>query len=464
MVLTEQDLSQKFVPGPESLLMDYTFIQQDDFYNQVDRKGLPRNISYVDFSKKFSGFPVEPDMLIVGHLHHQKESHKDGGVNMVNYIATAAEGKLKGKLDPGNSSKMERSALEESLKSFSSVVAEQPIAEVSRREMREYEWKTVVLPDGREQMRLVSSFGDMDSILEEALRSSQSAEFERERYQANLKNYRALQQARENRDYRPFVEFSPSPELTPEAKARGYFGMDALFIYKFDKDSNKEVIEQRWLKAQKKDYRKLLGELEGQEYLYLSDAGIMNRSRFIDQTQEKRIHQFIDKNNGKFVAQPELEIFRRDELQPRIRKMVEPIIQIAAEKMISGIPFDKELEELEAAGAYLQHLLREKIKELLGVDKTRITISQEDKDLIENDSVYLAMFVERNKDKMPLGGCGGSNDKNSNGMTTSMAEILSGEDGKGRLEFTCPHCGYKDKRERNKLKPICKNCGGEICK
>jgi hypothetical protein len=429
---------------PKAFDVPYAFETQEEFYTKVKEAKLPQDVSFARFKAHFTDSGADPNTQILGFLHHKKEAYADKKVNMINYVATTAEGKLKEEPQKG---------LLESLDNFSSVVVEQPLAEVSKRDVREYEWQTKVLPDGREQMSLVSQFGDMDTILEEALRSSQVADFEHDRYKANLNNYKKIQSARERGDHTPFVEFSPSPDLTPQAKARGYFGMDAIFFYRYDKETGKEVIEQRWLKAPKEAYWKLVGDLSQENYAYLSDAGIMNKSQFLTESQEEVINQFIDDNNGKFKDQAELEIYRYEQLEPKIKKMAEPILEIAAQKMILGMPIDDELKQLEATGAYLQHLLREKVKNLLGVDKTRTNLTDELKTRLENDSAYLAQFVAQNRAKMPLAGCGGSNDAESNGMSTGMMD--AGKDKYGSLTFRCPACGENHTRSPGKLMVTC---------
>lgn len=428
-------------------------MEAEEFYNAVKIARLPRNLTYHDFAGRFSSVKNNPRLLLKGYLYHQKESYHEKQMNMVNYVATVVEGMGIDKNDSGKGN-----AMCEALDNFSSIVVEKPIAEVTKREERRYGWEKIT-NKGKKEMKLKSQFGYFDEILEESLHSSQPADFEYERYQANLENYKKLRNARERGDYRTFVEFSPSPVLTNEARKRGYFGMDTIFFYRFDGKSGEEVIEQRWLKTSKKNFTNLISELSHEQYMYLSDGALMRKSRIVNQDEEERVNGFIDSNNGEFINRPELKEYQEKELRDKIRNMVQPILEIAAQKMLVGIPFERELDQLEAAGAYLQYLLREKIKDLSGIDKTRITISPEIRNKLETDRVFLAQFVEENKKKMPLGGCGGSNEKESNGMSRGMTDILKDEHGSLVFEEPCPFCNSRHRRKRGELLTECPYTG-----
>ena len=72
--------------------------------------------------------------------------------------------------------------------------------------------------------------------------------FEIKRNQANLKSLREIQDGLEEPNEFKFVELSPSPKITEEAKQRGYDGRDSIFVY--TKNKNGEVdVKQHWFKA-----------------------------------------------------------------------------------------------------------------------------------------------------------------------------------------------------------------------
>lgn len=105
--------------------------------------------------------------------------------------------------------------------------------------------------------------GWAEDIYEHAIdeNNSQLPLFEINRNQANLKNLNTIQENINNEKDFKFVEFSPSPNITDEAKQRGYDGRDSIFVYTKNIDGDIDV-KQYWYSAiDINEYSKLLNEL-----------------------------------------------------------------------------------------------------------------------------------------------------------------------------------------------------------
>lgn len=77
--------------------------------------------------------------------------------------------------------------------------------------------------------------------------NGQIPEFEIARNQANAANLDAMQTLKNQGSQGFFIELSPSPVITDEAKKRGYDGRDSIFVY--DLSGNKSIaVDQHWFK------------------------------------------------------------------------------------------------------------------------------------------------------------------------------------------------------------------------
>jgi len=126
----------------------------------------------------------------------------------------------------------------------------------------EYSLKTDFDPiDGKHKVKFGQGWAE--DIYNHAIdeNNSQLPLFEINRNQANLKNLNTIQKNLNNEKDFKFVEFSPCPKITNEAKQRGYDGRDSIFVY--TKNSNGEIeVKQYWYSAiDINDYTKLLNEL-----------------------------------------------------------------------------------------------------------------------------------------------------------------------------------------------------------
>lgn len=119
--------------------------------------------------------------------------------------------------------------------------------------------------------------------------------FEKARNLANLRNLASMEWLKANGEKGIFIEISPSPELTPEAKARGYDGRDSIFFYDLSAEDRIKVT-QHWFKSDDlQQYPQLISSLRDsatspaelevgedlEQFKALPDAQIMARYLYL---------------------------------------------------------------------------------------------------------------------------------------------------------------------------------------
>ncbi|MEK7165333.1 MAG: hypothetical protein AAB874_00815, partial [Patescibacteria group bacterium] len=257
---------------------------------------FPEEVNLGDFLAYFKQSGILDDLIIEGFLHVKKEQLNDGATNPVNYVADIVQAAINldedNQITGGNLDfKSERfhRGLTEVMSNLLAMVAEHPLAKVTKREPpKNYFWV-----NDQGNWRLRGEYGFFDEILQEAQLSSQKKPFETARYKVNEQNYNSLRDHRVAMfegeinpvDEEVFVEFSPSPELTTAAKDRGYLGNDCIFFFKLDPVTGNEVQEQRWLKVTHEEFAKFLTRLTGNPLPEVSDVTIMKTSNFFSASE-----------------------------------------------------------------------------------------------------------------------------------------------------------------------------------
>ena len=356
---------------------------------------------------------------------------------------------------------------EEIVANLVSVAVEHPLAEATKRESRIEEW---VIVDGKPMLRCYTT--TMDEILHSAKISSQTLDFELDRFEANERNYNLLRDGRMQGKRQTFIEFSPSPEITDEAFERGYEGRDTIFFFEID-DKGRETITQRWLMSPRSEYVGLLETL-GQEYdENATDVDIMNKSGFFTDEQVASIEAFIDGRVGKILAhQNEFDSYIKGELTPFLVHTLREPLHSAAEKLIRGEDISFEMKIMENELKYAQAKMTTYIFEQTG---ERIDGHILEKSEIANlDANWGARqrYVEVND--LPLLACDMSSKLRSRPtFFMSMGEMVKawtkGEDEFGPSTFACPNCGKILTRGEGEIRSSCDSkdeggCGGAIKK
>lgn len=340
---------------------------------------------------------------------------------------------------------------QEMVSNMLSLVAELPLAEVAKPKKLILSWQG--------DWRLRSDFGYLDEILDSALASSQMLAFERPRYQANKENYYRLRQSRKEHDQRTFVEFSPSPNLTPEARQRGYFGNSCIFFYEFDPEKQTETIYQRWLKASWSDFYDLLGLVTEHTY---SDAQIMRASNFFEPEDIQMIEAFIDNHHGRIGEKvDEIYHYVDTSLRAFLIEQLTETLQRGVIKLIEGQEIAEECEEIKATLAYAQLKLKNKIAKMTNLETSGPYLTDEEERLYDQNMDDRIKFVE--KEHIPLYGCGINTETSSRSGSSSdvygRADSFSAvEDQYGSLWFECPHCQQMVPRPLWQLVTICLGC------
>ncbi len=412
---------------------------------------IPRTLNFKEFSDYFSTIGFAQDVIVPGFLHLKKEQLKNCETgNAVNFFAEIAHGAL---LDRTSE------AFEQSIDNILSLVAEHPLAETTKVEQRIFKW---------DNGRLRTKFGYMDAILDNAISSSQTLSFEVDRFKANKTNYDRLKDGRRNGNTDVFVEFSPSPPPSSETLSRGYLGNDCVFFYIYDKKNNQEIVVQRWLKAGKERFGELLSSLGREVGNNPSDIGIMQKGDFFDENEVNLIEDFIDNNNGSLLERRDaIDRYVQDDLRSFVEREVGKVLIEGAYKLINGQDITKESKELIHSLVYAQLKLRNKLADLTGLTTVApVHMSSNQIQLLDSSREVRAQFMEQNKDKVVLSGCGvnvedilsggssgnGAFGVNSNTWFSAPDTIMTADD------FQCPECGHVlGKGERSSGE--CGKCG-----
>ncbi|MBN1915999.1 hypothetical protein JW796_03340 [Candidatus Dojkabacteria bacterium] len=258
-------------------------------------------------------------------------------------------------------------ALTESLTDIYTQIVEHPIAETTAIYEYSLPWDKSNLP-----WKLATGNRTLDEIYREAINnaSGQIPEFEILRNTINLSNYEKLRRARQMGDKRNFVEFSPSPPLTEEAKKRGYLGNDTIFL--FINENGTEKVIQKWLPATSTlDYEELLNELAiNTDSNNLSDLSIMASSGFFDDNKLRIITDFIEQRT-KGLEEMKIrliEAYAKTFVWERVREEFRTLITATAAKLNKGENISKELSFINETMAVLQFGFRKYIHDVMKLE------------------------------------------------------------------------------------------------
>lgn len=249
--------------------------------------------------------------------------------NSINYVADI----IRAEAEEGRESVY---TVEENL--FTAVV-EHPMSESVTEYKYELDWQ-----EDEGEMKLVTDFGTLDDIYKEGVEneSGQIPEFERQRNIKNKQLYEKLKKYRSEGNYSPVVEFSPSPEMTEEAKERGYKGNDAVFIYEYE--DGKEKVTQHWIDKQSmNEYQELIKTLDQYSGLprrfknYLNDLDVMDASDIVNQEQYDVLMDFIDERKPDIDTYKDKVIeYAQNIIRPKIKAEVYPLVQELAKEIVNG--------------------------------------------------------------------------------------------------------------------------------
>lgn len=348
-----------------------------------------------------------------------------------------------------------------------SAVTEIPRSEVLAQDARTWIWDKTGI-----QWKLLGRYSYLDDILSTSISSPQTLSFEMPRFQQNYRNYLQLCTARTSGERRTFVEFSPSPVLTEEAKARGYTGKDTIFFHIFDEQTGAEIVVQEWLEAEWSDYNALFKRL-GQfpNHVVLTDVSIMQQSNFFDEDNISAIYQFINNNrDAKFaVNQQDLFVIKQvheviGETRKFIKREVMPVIIEAALNNVPGkndgliYIIEKDLRYIQAR---VQVMLQQYTQTQLPYAGELLAFV----DKMDCDATARQWFVEQNR--VAFTGCGMQYQEMS--LFSFTAPVMEGallfqEDDYGTRLFTCSKCMETSIRPYNTLFTHCPKCNGAIPK
>lgn len=434
------------------------FLQQISTLERIGQ--FPSNVTFEKFSDYYSRLHYPTDLIIKGFLHLKNEQFRDTQGNPVNYFTTVAETMLRTmhqrQLHLNTEQFVQSEGFVEAINNLVSMVAEHPLADVTKRETRVETWVF-----GKKGLRLRGQFGYLDEILEEALVSSQTLPFEKPRFHANLENYHKLVAGRKRGDDRVFVEFSPSPTITPLAQNRGYLGNSCIFFFNHDPSTHTETVEQRWIKTDWLTFARIVGELGLHVPQNYTDVDLMKMSGFLNSDKANQLHELIDLTNGKFVAhQDELNGYVWGELREFIAGDLSELLIRGSWKLIHGQGIEEESKELMDALRFAQFTLRHKIQEITGISAVAISVTAQELKRLTVDWVFRVQFVEKND--LPLSGCGFGSSSLLDEVGSSVGAAVFGRDKHGHREFHCEKCNTSSIRQVNTLFTNCPNCGEKI--
>lgn len=376
-------------------------------------------------------------LVLEGFLFLKKEQYQDPDrAHAINFIADTALAytKVLGNGDYFWRDRPDEAILERVFDNVLATVVERPLEQATGSETRIEQWEN---HNGR--LRLRCGAGYLDDILITAEASKQKAPFEALRYSANRQNYFGkLLPGRTNGDQRTFVEFSPTPDLTEDARGRGYFGKDAVYFFEFDPQTRREMMTQRWLVAPRSAYIQLLRTLGRSMPDGADDVAIMQQSDFFSSEQSATIHQFIEEYHRRlYLWKEHIEAHVHDEIRPFLERALSPILGIAAAKLIHGQDFSHEMNMIVATLQFAQAKMNTMIADISGLNLPGYTISARDEAefLQLNPADRIRFAKERN---LPLVGCGININQNPYGIPTSMGDAQFAIEGWNIGK--CTHC------------------------
>ncbi len=376
------------------------------------------------FVDAFSGTDVPPMVLLDGFLHLKEEQLGGRMGNAVNFFTTVSRKLIDEKVFlqtndvvlRSSSSEYVRQGVGESLDNILATVAEYPLAEVAKKEQRILAWT-----DQYDDLESENGFS-VARIMQNALQTSQKRDFEYDRYLANDDNFNRLRAARKRGDTRTFVEFSPSPEITPDAVSRGYLGNSCVFFYEYDPQTRKETVTQRWLRADMDAFEEMIRDGLGFDIAESADdATIMYASNFIDEPQMRLVESFIDTNNGKITDNYySLYEYKDTDLRKFLTKKLYASLIAGAQKLLDGESIEDDMTQLIDVLTYGQFRLRNKIASISGLrTSSRLALGEESVQVLSEIQIQrldtnqeaFALFMDQNRERMQLVGCGVNEDQ-----------------------------------------------------
>ncbi|KXK27262.1 MAG: hypothetical protein TR69_WS6001000136 [candidate division WS6 bacterium OLB20] len=373
------------------------------------------------------------------YVRSVKDRYAGIAANAVNYVATLLEGYLI------STPEAIAAARAEAHSNLFRAVREHHTASATGKDSYCLHWTDTPLGPA-----LKSQFGLLDDLFAETDSSAQleGFEFEQPRNTQNRLFYERLKRARAAGYNGPMAEFSPRPEMTQQAYARGYEGNDTILIYR--SENGTEHVEQLWFKgaASYEAYRPLLQQLASDpvrsavcEYSsepdplqnmpgILDDIAIMSTSGRVSEDFIDSLRQFASTQRLKTLP-PEkvslLQDFMLLDVQSQVYDSILPIAESEAARLSSSREGWIEIETLEEIAAAImrqQFRIEQYIKALQGETCTLDSfdsLSRDDQDTMMRQ----ANFV--------LKGCGfsyaanrqnGSNAGFSPGMEISLRPAL----------------------------------------
>jgi hypothetical protein len=344
------------------------------------------------------------------------------------------------------------------------------------------------LPTYNDQMRIPL----LESMYDDGINSPQIPPMERCRNRLNKSFYfdKVLPTRQAGNFDNVLVEFSPSPILTEEMKARGYDGYHCLQIWQYLYDSNCEEVTVYWIDKnypidifqqlandilQDNAFRSYidrdLSQLANTHPTELTDLVIMQASGSFDQSELLLIKNFIDRYRLPMVTK-KIESYVYEELVWSINSRLVPLVEQGASKLAMGQDVSQELTLLEDTISALEFTLWLKFQEIVNPNFSGVSTAYSN-----NTTKFTDMSLEQQVFIMQQcnfvsSHCGGSKKYSTeSAINVSSIRIFPDiytffpegimdtiDDGFGDREFECGSCGEVIKRGYKKLVSECPHC------
>jgi len=369
-----------------------------------------------------------------------------GNGNVINYVATFLDAMLL------YGDQVPHDVVLEIMDNVRTAITEHPISET----VGVYQYNLIWARGS-----LISRFGSMDEILRASIdnTSGQIPDFEIRRNEANLKFYEKLKAVRDRSDgknpQQVFVEFSPSPELTEEARARGYKGNDTVLIY--TSNGNHESVSQYWFpRSSESEYRELLIRLNDINPIHdislllkkerITDVDVMLCSGGFNGDQITEVMRFINDHQEGVTSRYRKEIESYiPYIEREIKLQILPLLRTTAESLVDGVDDElitRNLLQIRELVDSLQLQLRLFILEGVGIN----TFSDEEYMFIRFYQNTIGLnpteFVRRGGYR--ASGCGFGSNGNIGNMYDIWGQantLLNPSGGEIMQAVYCPFCG-----------------------
>lgn len=394
-----------------------------------------------------------------------------GEGNIINYATTLLEGSLRG---------LEEESEIETIENLSTHIIEQVLADAN------LPYYYQLQPEGD---RIKSSFGYLDEMIQTGINNSskQAFEFEIPRFERNaqflsqLVEYKKL--AMQGREDLVAVEFSPAPEATSEALARGY-NHDTFSISTWNPETGQLEVKQLWFDCirnpeGRQSYQDLFRDLQVDDVTISGALDVMDKSGIFTVDQLRTIENFVQKQGGllsDLEIRGDSSIYQTEVLVPAIlHKLLLPLREIRhqlqlefwnpeASQVDSSIP--AKLNDIAQQIRLMQLQYRIWMRDNFGINTISEHVAKRLKEIgfetiLDSDTQTTQMLLDQIG--YQAAACGSQIGKNSMSIIDSDKTVV--ED-KSESEFICTNCGHKHDITPlgGGLRSRCDSCGTLIPK